>query len=583
MATGLLGRLVLAVAPFQLDSPLLSLHQEGQLQTDQLLLRAREPASCWARAVGALHGSCRSLDEAQRARLAVRFTNCHLRRSGLGTYPCAANMTVAACTRPMVDSPSAIAFKAYTTFSTHVDSICFYLQSEAFQQSAEAAVDALHTSTLTTATRLSSLSTHTDTALAAAEAIHRNQHAAALAADALLAGQREAAASLHTLQRSQATAFEQAGAELAAYAGRSLLALDNLRAGAEELRAKQESVASLLDRLLALQRLLMDEVGGARTLAVYALALLLLLLLTGSRPTAPLRLPLLLLLLSAGGFERGLASAHGRGWLGLEPSASAAALWVCRARVRRLGATAAGLLLCHRLTRAAWDAAAAVGRDESSRRRRHLAATRLNGRLGARIGRSGEVASRWHAGGRVPAPPVPAVVEPVVEAVGAVGSAPQPVAEAVEAAEAVVEAVEAAEAVVGVGEAEEAEVGAAEAEVETEAEAEAEAEADAVAEPVWDRAIEAEEEVHEAVDSSRVPGDAAEPSPRPFRELPAGEQLPLPPSHIASVASRTSSSSTPLARGERRLSGRTSRRPKAFWVAGDVDYTARHETERSRK
>ena len=42
-------------------------------------------------------------------------------------------MTTAACTRPMVDSPSALAFKAFTTFSTHADSLCFFLQAEAFR------------------------------------------------------------------------------------------------------------------------------------------------------------------------------------------------------------------------------------------------------------------------------------------------------------------------------------------------------------------------------------------------------------------------------------------------------------------
>ena len=33
-------------------------------------------------------------------------------------------MTIAQCTRPMVDSPSGIAYNSYTTFYTHAESMC---------------------------------------------------------------------------------------------------------------------------------------------------------------------------------------------------------------------------------------------------------------------------------------------------------------------------------------------------------------------------------------------------------------------------------------------------------------------------
>ena len=36
-------------------------------------------------------------------------------------------------TKPMVESVNSIAYSAYTTFYTHAESMCFYLQSEAFQ------------------------------------------------------------------------------------------------------------------------------------------------------------------------------------------------------------------------------------------------------------------------------------------------------------------------------------------------------------------------------------------------------------------------------------------------------------------
>jgi len=39
------------------------------------------------------------------------------------TYACMPSMSVADCTRPMVDSPSGLAYSAYTTFYTHAASM----------------------------------------------------------------------------------------------------------------------------------------------------------------------------------------------------------------------------------------------------------------------------------------------------------------------------------------------------------------------------------------------------------------------------------------------------------------------------
>merc|ERR1719316_618020 len=115
--------------------------------------------SCWDSAVAALESGCRSMDDARRSRLAVMFTNCHLEKSGLTTYTCTEAMSVEACPRPMVDSVNSIAYSAYTTFFTHAESMCFYLQSEAFQRATEVAVDALHASAAGTARQLDELQT----------------------------------------------------------------------------------------------------------------------------------------------------------------------------------------------------------------------------------------------------------------------------------------------------------------------------------------------------------------------------------------------------------------------------------------
>jgi hypothetical protein len=71
--------------------------------------------------------------------LRTQFTNCHLEKSELETYPCTEEMSLAACTRPMADSTNGIAYVAYTHFFTHAESMCFYLQSAAFQAATEQA------------------------------------------------------------------------------------------------------------------------------------------------------------------------------------------------------------------------------------------------------------------------------------------------------------------------------------------------------------------------------------------------------------------------------------------------------------
>ena len=51
-------------------------------------------------------------------------------------------MSVEACTRPMVDSTNSIAYNTYIHFFTHAESMCFYLQSSAFQAATEQAATA---------------------------------------------------------------------------------------------------------------------------------------------------------------------------------------------------------------------------------------------------------------------------------------------------------------------------------------------------------------------------------------------------------------------------------------------------------
>lgn len=88
---------------------------------------------CWKEAVSELNSTCKKLTDGQQSRLAVAFANCHLGKSGRQTYPCDDTMTVRSCTQNM----DAVAFQTYTEFFTHTGHICYFLQSQLWQERAE--------------------------------------------------------------------------------------------------------------------------------------------------------------------------------------------------------------------------------------------------------------------------------------------------------------------------------------------------------------------------------------------------------------------------------------------------------------
>ena len=197
-------------------------------------------ASCWAAAVGKLESGCAQVakDDDVQSRLAVEFTNCHLAKSGLPTYECTPAMTLQDCTRPMVDSASGLAYSTYTLFYTHTESICFYMQSQAFQASTEAAVNSLHAAGIEAASRLQGLQHQAAEIGGRAAEILSEQAAAAAAQQALLQGQRQAREELSGLQQAQAASFAAAESALGALGAQSRSALEELKKDTTELSLK---------------------------------------------------------------------------------------------------------------------------------------------------------------------------------------------------------------------------------------------------------------------------------------------------------------------------------------------------------
>ena len=98
-----------------------------------------DDSPCWKEAVSRLNSTCKLLSDIQQSRLAVAFANCHLEKSGRETYPCTDAMTVKECTKDMDHD----AFQTYTHFFTHTGHICYFLQSELWQERTEGVIGRL--------------------------------------------------------------------------------------------------------------------------------------------------------------------------------------------------------------------------------------------------------------------------------------------------------------------------------------------------------------------------------------------------------------------------------------------------------
>ena len=84
--------------------------------------------NCWQSALDEMKEQCRSRSEDSLARLAFRFTNCHLEQSGLRVYSCAPKASTIECTKRLARDASA--FAAFTQFRVHVWTICFSLEQK---------------------------------------------------------------------------------------------------------------------------------------------------------------------------------------------------------------------------------------------------------------------------------------------------------------------------------------------------------------------------------------------------------------------------------------------------------------------
>ncbi|XP_075246944.1 uncharacterized protein LOC142340265 [Convolutriloba macropyga] len=104
----------------------------GETKYNEILKLSENPkyGNCWTNALSQLENSCRSMREQQQQLLALSFTNCHLLMSGKNQLTCYTEEEASDCTSRMSD----LAFNIYTSFFTHSENLCFFIQAQLWQE-----------------------------------------------------------------------------------------------------------------------------------------------------------------------------------------------------------------------------------------------------------------------------------------------------------------------------------------------------------------------------------------------------------------------------------------------------------------
>lgn len=131
--------------------------EKGKLQWDLIQAKSKMPryGTCWQSALGQVEAGCKRLDEDQQARLALALVGCQMDQLGFKrkpridsngepvprSYTCPPETPLTECTVGLDEDTNA--FTAFTQFFTHTAHICFFLESQRWQESTRMTIDTL--------------------------------------------------------------------------------------------------------------------------------------------------------------------------------------------------------------------------------------------------------------------------------------------------------------------------------------------------------------------------------------------------------------------------------------------------------
>ena len=240
---------------------------EGRAQYELVVREGGRPryGACWTSALAEVTEGCRHLDDEMQSRLALGLANCFLERAGQRTYPCPPSSTIAACLEE-VDSN---AFTAYSNFFTHTQNMCYFLQSQVWQEEQEATMHGLADN-----------SARVSESLAEASLLQRR-----------LVERQEESLDFHR--------------ELASgIAGAKGNVLDMLQEFKISTYEQKNLIFQVFDKVSILQNLVVSEMSWLYTVIFYSACLLVIYLATATRRTADARLWLFVVLTANFAVER---------------------------------------------------------------------------------------------------------------------------------------------------------------------------------------------------------------------------------------------------------------------------------------
>ncbi|KZS17213.1 Uncharacterized protein APZ42_016809 [Daphnia magna] len=233
--------------------------QEGQLNYNLVVRDSQMPryGSCWKNALKELEHGCKHLTDDLQRFLALKFTNCFLEKVGQTTYPCENDEDISVCLSQMNNN----GFTAFTNFFTHTQSMCYFLQTQVWQEETENTVAKL-----------------TDNSIKVVKTLEDTNELQ----DAILEAQRKSLFQQERLLESSS----QLGIALDMSKDNVKDMLDEFRLSTNEQR---NMIFEVFDRLSKLQNLVLGEVSGFYSLIFYPTALLTVYLLTSTSRTAAAR------------------------------------------------------------------------------------------------------------------------------------------------------------------------------------------------------------------------------------------------------------------------------------------------------
>ena len=116
-------------------------YDEGKKQYELVESKSRMPqyGTCWKSALAAMQAGCKLLTDDIQSRLALAYLNCFLEVQGRPTHECDASMAFKDCIYFLDDSDRG----SLTTFFTHTQNICYFLESQVWHEETEKTIGRL--------------------------------------------------------------------------------------------------------------------------------------------------------------------------------------------------------------------------------------------------------------------------------------------------------------------------------------------------------------------------------------------------------------------------------------------------------